>query len=250
MNSTANLTPKLSTASVGPADGLPGYAQLFKSIFEGSAAGMLVLDVNGRCVWANQTFCNLIGYTAEEVLANTLLDITHPDDVAISLRMLRRLTTRETKGYQIEKRYIHKSGRPVWVLLTVALLPQGHQLQPDLVAGLIQDISQRKAAEAALQRSEGLFRSIAENAGDLIVTVDYPEMKKLYVSPAYQKFLGYSANELQDREFLWVVHPDDLPIAQHAIEEIVHGKNGIIAEMRVRHKNGTSHGPRRESMSC
>jgi two-component system, NtrC family, sensor kinase len=241
LNSTANLTPKLLTASVGPADGLPGYAQLFKSIFEGSAAGMLVLDVNGRCVWANQTFCNLIGYTAEEVLANTLLDITHPDDVAISLRMLRRLTTRETKGYQIEKRYIHKSGRPVWVLLTVALLPQGPQLQPDLVVGLIQDISQRKAAEAALQRSEGLFRSIAENAGDLIVTVDYPEMKKLYVSPAYQKFLGYSANELQDREFLGVVHPDDLPIAQHAIEEIVHGKNGIIAEMRVRHKNGTSH---------
>jgi PAS domain S-box-containing protein len=156
--------------------------------------------------------------------------------------MLRRLNTGETKSYQIEKRYIHKSGRPVWALLTATLIPQGHQLQPGLVVGLIQDISRRKAAEEALQRSESLFRSIAENAGDLIVIVDYPGMKKLYVSPAYQKLLGYSANELQDRKFLDVVHPDDLPVAQQAIEEIVKGeKNGVIAEMRIRHKNGTSH---------
>ena len=242
MNSTTNVTPELLATSIAPADGLPGYAQLFKSIFECSAAGMLVLDLNGRCVCTNQAFCDLIGYTAEEVLGNTMPAITHPDDRALSVQALRRLTTGEVKCYQIEKRYVHKSGRPVWVLLTVTLIPRADHFQHDLSVGLVQDISQRKAAEEALQRSEALFRAIGENAGDLILIVDYPGMKKLYVSPAYQKLLGYSANELQDRKFMAVVHPDDLPIAQQAIEEIVQeGKNGVIAELRLRHKNGTSH---------
>jgi PAS domain-containing protein len=66
---------------MGPGDGLPGYAHLFKSIFECSAAGMLVLDANGQCVSVNEAFCDLIGYTAEEILANSMPEITHPDDL-------------------------------------------------------------------------------------------------------------------------------------------------------------------------
>lgn len=242
MNSTTNVTPELLATSIAPADGLSGYAQLFHSIFEYSAAGMLVVDANDRCVFANQAFCDLVGYTVDEVQGKTVPEITHPDDVVLSMQSLRQLTTGEAKGCQIEKRYIHKSGRPVWVLLTVTLIPRADHLQSDLSVGVVQDIGQRKAVEAALQRSEALFRAIGENAGDLILIVDYPGMKKLYVSPAYQKLLGYSANELQDRKFMAVVHPDDLPIAQQAIEEIVQeGKNGVIAELRLRHKNGTSH---------
>jgi len=241
LNST-NPAAQLLTTSAGPADGLPGDAHFFKSIFECSAAGLLVIDANNRCVSVNQAFCDLLGYTVQEVLGKTMFELTHPDDIVLSVQALRRLATGEAKGCQIEKRYIHKNGRPVWALLTATLIPQADRLQPDLSVGVVQDISQRKAAEAALQRSENLFRAIAENAGDLIVIVDYPGMKKLYVSPAYQKLLGYSANELQDRKFLDVVHPDDLPVAHQAIEEIIKGgKNGVIAEMRIRHKNGTSH---------
>ncbi len=242
MNSTTNLTPELLTTSVGPVHGLPGYAHLFKSIFECSAAGMVVLDINDRCVSVNQAFCDLIGYTVEELLAHNIAEITHPDDVAISLQTLRRLAAGEVKGCQIEKRYIHKSGRPVWVLLTATLIPRADRLQSDLAVGVAQDISQRKAAEEALQRSESLFRTVAENAGDLILIVDYPGLNTLYVSPAYQKLLGYSVNELQDRNSLELVHPDDLSIIHRATEAMVReGANGVIAEMRYRHKNGHWH---------
>jgi two-component system, NtrC family, sensor kinase len=242
LNSTTNLTPELLTTSVGPGDGVPGYAQLFKSIFECSAAGMVVLDANDRCVSVNQAFCDLIGYTVEEILAHNIAEITHPDDVAISLQTLRRLAAGEVKGCQIEKRYLHKSGRPVWVLLTATLIPRADRLLSDLAVGVAQDISQRKAAEEALQRSESLFRAIAENAGDLILIVDYPGLNTLYVSPAYQKLLGYSVNELQDRNSLELVHPDDLPIIHRATEAMVReGANGVIVEMRYRHKNGHWH---------
>ncbi len=242
MNSTTMVMPELLPAGLGPADGLPGYEQLFKSIFQCSAAGMLVLDLDGRCVCVNQAFCDLIGYTAEEVMARTVAEITHPDDVAVSQKMLRRLASGEAKFNQLEKRYVHKSGRPVWALLTAVLVSRSDGLPPLLAAGLVQDISQRKAAEEALQRSEALFRTIGENAGDLILIVDYPTMKALYVSPAYRKLLGYSVDELQDRNSLELVHPDDLSVIHRASEEMVRkGSNGLIAEMRFRHKNGNWH---------
>jgi len=149
LNSTTNLTPEFLTTCVGPADEPPEYAHLFKSIFECSAAGMLVLNADGRCVSVNQAFCDLIGYTAEEVLASTMPDITHPEDVALSMQALRRLTSTEAKGFQIEKRYNHKSGRAVWVLLTVTAIPRADRLPPDLAVGVVHDISQRKAAETS-----------------------------------------------------------------------------------------------------
>jgi PAS domain S-box-containing protein len=167
LNSTASVTPEGLTTSIAGADGRPGNAQLFKAIFESSAAGMLVLDLDGRCVCANQAFCDLTGYTAEEVVARTVAEITHPDDVAVSLQMLRRLAAGEAKSSQLEKRYAHKSGRPVWVLLTATLIPRSGQLQPDLAVELVQDITQRRAAEAALRGSKAALRTTAENAGHL-----------------------------------------------------------------------------------
>ena len=241
MNST-KLTPELVTTSIGSAEGLPGYASLSRSIVECSAIAIQVLNADGQCVWVNRAFCDLIGYTAEEILATSSLDITHPDDVAASAHQLQRLVSGEATSCQIEKRYIHKSGRRVWVLLTATLIPPTDPLQPDLAVVLIQDIGVRKAAEEALQRSESLFRTIAENARDLILIVEYPGMKTLYVSPAYQKLLGYSVEELQDHDSLAVVHPDDLPLIRQATEDMVRkGTNGVIVELRYRHKNGNWH---------
>jgi len=203
---------------------------------------MIVLDLNGRCIWVNQAFCDLIGYTAEEVLTKTLSDITHPDDLAASLQTLQRLANGEVKDWQVEKRYVHKSGWPVWVLLTVTPVPRPDPLHPALCMGIVQDISKRKAAEEALRKSEALFRTIGENAGDLILIIDYPGMQTLYVSPAYQKLLGYSVNELQGHSSLAVVHPDDLPLIHQANEDMARkGTNGVILELRYRHKNGNWH---------
>lgn len=242
MNSTTKLSPALVTTSLGLANALPECAGLFKSIVECSAVGMLVLNGNGQCVWVNRSFCDLIGYTAEELLANTMPDITHADDLALSVQTLRQLTSGEAAACQIEKRFIHKSGRPLWVLLTATPLPRMGEPPSDLAVWRIQDITNRKAAEEALQRSEALFRTIAENAGDLILIVDYPGLKTLYVSPAYHKLLGYSLSELLDHNSLAVVHPDDLPLIHQATEDMVRKeRNAVIAELRYRHKNGDWH---------
>ncbi len=240
MNATTNSTPQL--VGSGSVDVLPECASLFRSIVECSAVGMLVLNGRGQCVWVNRAFCDLIGYSAEELLANTMPEITHADDLALSVQTLRQLSAGDSAGCQIEKRFVHKDGRPVWVLLTATPIPQMGEMPSDLAVALIQDISNPKAAEEALQRSEALFRTIAENAGDLILIVDYPGMKTLYVSPAYQKLLGYSVDELQNHNSLAMVHPDDLQLIHQATDDMVrNGTNAVIAELRYRHQNGDWH---------
>jgi PAS domain S-box-containing protein len=164
VSSTTNVTSESLIAGTDSAEGLSGDLHLFKSLFECSAAGMLVLNTYGRCVLVNQTFCDLVGYTHEEVLARCSADITHADDVAESGQELQRLITGETLRCQIEKRYIHKSGRPVWVLLTATMIPRTHQLHSDLAVGLVQDISKRKAMEEALRQSEKELRRAHEEA--------------------------------------------------------------------------------------
>jgi PAS domain S-box-containing protein len=97
-------------------------------------------------------------------------------------------------------------------------------------------------AQEVQQRSEALFRIIAENAGDLTLIVSYPELKAIYVSPTYEKLLGYSVAELQGGTPLALVHPDDVPIIQQAVEKMVRQRTkGARLELRYRHKNGNWH---------
>ena len=111
---------------------------------------------------------------------------------------------------------------------TPKLTPERTDQPPDLSVGLVQD-SLRKTAEEALQRSEAVFHTIAENSGDLITIVEYPGMQTLYVSPTYPKLLGYSVEELQNRSSLEVVHPDDLPALRQAVERMaLEGEDGNI----------------------
>ena len=156
MNSTTNLISELVTPGTSLADGLPGYAHLFKSIVESSAVGMLVLNGEGRCVWVNRAFCVLVGYTADEVMASASPVIARADDVAESGQELKRLIAREIQSWQIEKRYIHKSGRAVWVLLTATPILRTDQLQSPSAAGCVVtlvEITERKSAQEALHRA-------------------------------------------------------------------------------------------------
>ena len=219
MNSTSNLTPELLTTSVGPADGPPGYAHLFRSSFECSAAGMIAVDLNGRCIWVNQAFCDLIGYTAEEVLAKTLSDIIHPDDLAASLRMLERLANGEAKDYQVEKRYLHKSGSPVWVLLTVTLVPRTDQLQPALSIGLVQDISKRKAAEEALRDREERLQLLLDSTAEPMYGADLSG-NCTFCNQAFLRRLGYKdASDLLGKDIHGVIHHSRADGSTYPVEE-------------------------------
>ncbi len=123
----------------------------FSGAFEHAAIGMALVAPEGRWLRVNRALCTLVGYTREELLTKTFQDITHPDDLAADLENVRRMLAGDIETYQMEKRYVHKSGRVVWILLTVSMV-RDDQNQPLCFVSQIQDISEHKQSGAALER--------------------------------------------------------------------------------------------------
>ena len=95
--------------------------------------------------------CEIVGYTREELLGKTFQDITHPEDLDKDLEQAQRLIEGEIRSYQIEKRYLHKDGHVVWILLNGSLVHDGEG-EPLYFIAQVQDISERKRMERQLQR--------------------------------------------------------------------------------------------------
>jgi len=123
----------------------------FHSAFSHAAIGMALCSPNGRWLQVNQALCELIGYSREELLDMSFQDITHPDDLELDLDNVRRLYAGEIASYQMEKRYRHRNGSTVWVLLTGAVV-RNAQGTPVYAIGQMQDITDVKHREQ--QRSE------------------------------------------------------------------------------------------------
>lgn len=129
-------------------DGLSSDS-LFQSAFEFAAIGMALVSPEGKWLRVNRSVCKITGYNETELLARTFQDITHPDDLESDLENVRRLLARKIDTYQMEKRYFHKGGSIVWVLLSVSLV-RTKSGEPLFFISQIQDITRQKASEEQL----------------------------------------------------------------------------------------------------
>ena len=124
----------------------------FRGTFENAAVGMAQVDRRGRLTHANDALCETLGYTREELLERTFGEISHPDDVAASQDRFRRAMREGMTGTTVEKRYLHKSGRVVWGRLTASLV-RDEAGRPEYNIAVIEDVTERKRAEEALQKA-------------------------------------------------------------------------------------------------
>ena len=140
----------------------------FRVIFEQAAVGVAQTDSQtGAYLQINQKHCDILGYTRAEMLQKTFQDITHPDDLQADLDEMRRLREGEIRSFAMEKRYIRKDGSIVWVNLTVSPMWQPGEV-PSYRIAVIEDITERKRAQAALQEySDRLEQMVEERTSEL-----------------------------------------------------------------------------------
>jgi diguanylate cyclase (GGDEF)-like protein/PAS domain S-box-containing protein len=122
----------------------------FELLFEHAPIGMALITPEGRWVRVNQALLAITGYTSEELLAKTLEEITHPDDLSADLENVRRLLAGEISHYQMERRYFHARGHVVSTILSISLM-RDRQGAPQHFIAQIQDITERKLIEARLR---------------------------------------------------------------------------------------------------
>ena len=122
----------------------------FRNAFDYAAIGMALVSTQGAWLRVNRSLCDLMGYGEQELLASNFQAVTHHDDLDNDLANLYRLIQGETPTCQVEKRYVHRSGNTVWALNNVSLVRQEDGTPVHFIFQ-IQDITERKRFEAALQ---------------------------------------------------------------------------------------------------
>lgn len=122
----------------------------FRNAFDYAAIGMALVSPQGAWLRVNRSLCELVGYSEQELLGSNFQAVTHADDLGNDLANLYRLMQGETPTSQVEKRYVHRQGQIVWALNSVSLVRDSDN-NPTHYIFQIQDITERKRAEAALQ---------------------------------------------------------------------------------------------------
>lgn len=187
---------------------------LFKSAFELSAIGMALVGLDGTWLRVNLRLSEMLGYSAEELLALTFQDLTYPDDLISDLEQLALLLKGDIPFYQLEKRYFRKDGQLIWASLHVSLVRDTFG-QPVHFISQVQDISARKQAEAELETNQARKAAILETALDGIITIDH-EGKIVEWNPAAAQILQFSREEVMGRSLHDLVVPQEYHAAHQA----------------------------------
>lgn len=211
----------------------------FRSIFEGVASGMALVNAEGAFVVVNPALAAMLGYEPGELTGLTNAAITHPEDNRRQEALRRQLWAGEIDRYQLEKRYVRKDGSVMWGLLSTTLI-QDEQGRITTALGQVIDITARKATEDALRESEARFQGAFNDAPmGLALVTPAPEGRFQQVNRALCDLLGYSPAELTSLTFPEITHPDDLAddLAQ-AVRMWAGEIDGYSLEKRFIHKDG------------
>ena len=168
----------------------------FRAVFERSTIAKALTLPDGKLLKVNQAFCDLIGYSLEEIPQLNFIDITHPEDIAKSRESIRCLLANEQTSCRMEKRYIHKSGKLVWTDVSTTLLRDEDGTNLYFITS-ISDVSERKHSEKALQQSKSLFQKVFNSQLDaiFILNADQPPVV-VECNIAAKEIFGYPADGL------------------------------------------------------
>lgn len=163
----------------------------FREVFEQAAVGITRVDLNGVLIDCNQKFCDLLGFSREELVGKTMKDITHPDDYGSGAQYRTQLTRGDGGSKTGEKRFIRKDGTPLWVRRTMSTACD-EAGSPQYVISVVEDITDKKELE---QHHQETFDQAA--VGLVHTSVDG---RYLRVNRKFCEMLGYSAAELLGRK--------------------------------------------------
>jgi PAS domain S-box-containing protein len=123
----------------------------FAAIFRQVIVGITQFDLDGRFLMVNERFCEIVGRPMEDVLEQTSQGISHADDAAATVALMRRAA--ETgEDFQVEKRYLRPDGSAVWVNNSVSVM-RGPDGTPRFMVAVVRDITEQKRVEAEMSRA-------------------------------------------------------------------------------------------------
>ncbi len=201
-------------------EALRNSEEQFHSAFDYAPIGMALVGLEGQWLKVNRAMGEIIGYTEKELTGKKFQDITHPDDLNTDLGYARQLLTGEIQSYQMEKRYFHKLGHEVWVLLGGSLV-RDSEGQPLHFIAQVQNIALRKQAEAALSEERNLLRTLIDHLPDYVFVKDnlgrfiiINEVQSSSSGKTSEEMIGKTSREIFPPELSEQFYIDDQMVLQ------------------------------------
>jgi formate hydrogenlyase transcriptional activator len=208
----------------------------WRSVYENSAIGVALTDLNGRFLAVNRAYEKMLGYTEEELRKLTFLEITEEDYRDANRELVSELLEGKRQQFQVEKQYRRKDGTLRWVSNNVSLVP-GTESTPRFIMALSEDITQRKQAEAALRKSEREFRTIIETIPAFVVSA-LPDGSVDFLSQSLLDYTGLSREQWLGWGWRDIAHPDDADRAVDKWRVALAGGEPLEVEVRYRGADG------------
>lgn len=166
----------------------------FRSTFEGAPIGVVNVSLDGHFIDVNQGYCDLVGYSRDELLGMTFKQVTHPDYHQSDADITTQVLAGEIDGFNLEKKYVRKDGGLVWGNLSAKLIRDADG-SPDYFVAVVENIETRKQAEFSLQRESEKNFALLRNASDGIHILDL-NGNIIEVSDSFCAMLGYRRDEM------------------------------------------------------
>ncbi|MFP5502342.1 MAG: PAS domain S-box protein [Candidatus Sericytochromatia bacterium] len=207
------LSAELST-------GLGDREDLFRVLFDLSPIGIALLDLEGRILKANQSFAEMLAYSPDELVGKSFREVTHEEDLARNQALFQELSSGKRGCFRLEKRYTRKDGTIAWGTLTASLV-RSTSGEPRLaVINMVEDITERREAEIALEESRADYQRLIEMSPDPIAVHQGGEV--VYVNPAAVRTLRAPGPEaIVGKPVLDFVHPDFREVAQSRVKQVL-----------------------------
>lgn len=187
----------------------------FKTIIDQAPIGFAIIDTrSGNLLEANKKYCDMFGYTFEEIKKLDVICLTHPDDLDKSLEYIKNLDEGKITEYSMEKRCLTKTGKTIWVNLTVSQLCESNE-KPTSHIAFVKDITERKEAESLIEKSQARFKSLIDTIDGIVWEYDLETMSSTFISKKIENLLGYSVEEYSENPNFWEdhIHPEDRELA-------------------------------------
>lgn len=213
----------------------------FREAFQDAATGVAIMTIYGQYIECNQAYCDMLGYTNDELNQLDFQQITHPDDQQQNQQKINDIMLGLHDSRIIEKRYISKAGEIVWARLSVTL-QRDENGQPLHLIAITENITNTKLAEAQRTEAERSLMQLLRNLPGVAYRCLYDESwTMLYVSESFEKLTGYAAESvLKNNEiaFANLIYPDDQPMAIKKVAEALSQNLPFQLEYRIIHKKG------------
>ena len=174
----------------------------FQQMYEHTSIGIAELDLEFAIKSANAAYCEMLGYTEEELIGKTIPEITHPEDQPENTEKLAQLAGGEIPMFQMEKRFIHKKGQTVYGLVNATVIRDSKD-NPAFLLGNVLDITSQKKMESSLQVGEIRYQSLFNSIRDAILVAN-TDREIIDCNPAFTDLFEYSLEEIKGKKIKYV----------------------------------------------